>query len=119
MASTGKRWLRDIVAALALIPVALGALALATGDYWYAYSFGRIEPGSTRALVIDRLGEPPVTTEDCYVAQFVDFESPVGWRDNPRVAYCAHWLGSGVATRSFAVGFDAQHRVVGVAYGSS
>jgi hypothetical protein len=99
--------------------LAVGVLILATGDYWYAYSFEHIEPGSTRATVVQQLGDPAFTSGDCYVAQRVDFENPGNWRHRPQVAYCAHWMGPGIDARFYAVGFDAEDRVLGVAYGSS
>ena len=119
MPSALKRWLKDIAIALALLPLAIGGIALATGDYWYAYSFEQIEAGSTKAAVVERLGDPDITSKDCYVAQWVDFENPAKWSEGAHIAYCALWRGPGVVPRSFAVGFDENDKVIGVAYGSS
>ena len=100
MPSIRKRWLMNAGIALVLAIIAIGAFMLAVGDYWYAYSFERIELGATRAAVVGRLGEPAVTSQDCNVAQWIDYESPAHWLTQSQTVYCAHWLGPSVAARS-------------------
>jgi hypothetical protein len=81
--------------------------------------FEAIKPGNSRGSVVALLGEPPVTTTDCYVAQFIRFEDPPKWTQTPTAAYCSHWLGPGISGMSFTVGFGTDGKVVGIAYGDS
>jgi hypothetical protein len=80
-------------------------------------SFERVETGASRDAVLDQFGEPTSLSPDCYVAQFIEYEAPVGWSKQSKASSCAHWFGEGM--KSYVVGFDANGGVVGVAYGDS
>jgi hypothetical protein len=87
----------------------------------YAASFETIALGSTRESIVERLGKPSHISQSCYVAQFIEFENPPGWTQKPSAAYCAHWFGPGGLGigQFYAVAFDSDNRVVGIAYGDS
>lgn len=116
---------RLLVEAKAIDGLILGAVIVIYLLGWperhYAASFEKIALGSTRENVIERLGKPSNISKDCYVAQFVRFEKPMKWTKSPSAAYCAHWIGppgSGLG-QFYAVAFDSDNRVVGIAYGDS
>ena len=105
-----------------LAVAAVIGLGLATVIAWewqerrFAASVEAIEVGTSRELVLERLGKPGFQGTDCYVAQFVTFEKP---SHRPSAQYCAHWLGPSPGFRFYAVGFGPDHKVVWVAYGDS
>jgi len=88
-------------------------------DIRYASSFEEIKLGTNRESIEAKLGQPLLTSKDCHVAQFVEFERPPAWPQASTTAYCFHWIGPGHFGRFYAVGFSADNRVVGVAYGDS
>jgi hypothetical protein len=85
-------------------------------EAWFAWTFERIDVGTSREVVVQRLGEPKFVGDDCYVAQYVRFENP---SQRPSAQYCAHWLGSSAGFQFYAVGFGSDDKVVWVAYGDS
>jgi hypothetical protein len=84
----------------------------------YDDSFKKIPLGASRDSITDLLGKRTVTSQDCYVAQFIQFENPPGWTQKPTAAYCLEWIGPGVG-KFYAVAFDSDNRVLGIAYGDS
>jgi hypothetical protein len=80
-------------------------------------AFERVATGVSRDAVLDQFGEPTSLSSDCYVAQFIEYEAPVGWSKQSKASSCGHWFGEDM--KSYVVGFDADGLVVGVAYGDS
>jgi hypothetical protein len=97
-------------------------LAAVFGDVAYSEwqmdkTFERLSSGASQDAVLDQFGEPTSRSSDCYIAQFIEYEAPVGWSTQSKASNCAHWFG--VSMKSYVVGFDAAGKVVGVAYGDS
>lgn len=88
-------------------------------DIRYASSFEKIKLGTNREGIEAQLGQPSLTSKDCHVAQFIEFENPPAWPQASTTAYCFHWNGPGPFGRFYAVGFSSDNRVVGIGYGDS
>ena len=79
--------------------------------------FQSIRLGSNKQLVLEEFGDPAAVSADCYVAQNIEYETPVRWSAGGYASSCAFWLGP--TARTYVVGFASTGEVVGVAYGDS
>jgi outer membrane protein assembly factor BamE (lipoprotein component of BamABCDE complex) len=118
-----KKWIIGIVAVPVLALVCLWllffALDVATGSYTFRHSFKQIEPGYSKDQVLKRLGSPLEESKEFYVGQFIFYETPSPEIYRSKSNYYSIWLSPGISDEIYAVGFDSENKVTGIAYGST
>lgn len=108
-------WVAAAVGCVVLIPVGLAVRWLSV-DWELRETFDALEAGMTRAEVHSRLGEPVREDIEFRLGQFEGNEKEYAKAARSKAAYYLFWTDF---DWTFAVGFDAQDRVVVTASGGT